>query len=1015
MRRLGVRALRLSGAQGFRASRPRLEWLEDRSLLSTFTVVNTNDDGNPGSLRWAIGQVNSDPAATSASPDTIAFNIPGGGLHTISPLSDLPVVTSPVIIDGFTQPGSSPNTNPTTQAINAVPLIEINGTQDLYPGVGLTISAGNSTVRGLVIGGFSGGFTTGGSTGAINLQTLGGDTIAGDFINTDAAGTTQLPGLYGILLGPGTSNTTIGGTAPADRNLITASGVMIYNPSPTGVLSNLKIQGNFVGTDITGARTLATAGQGVTLLAINLRTPGTGLVIGGTSVGRVTSSSGTRSTSTARAVPSSRAMTSGSPTTAPPRCSRRRSSSESGRATSSEGRPPAGNVLNGGLNLTNSTGNVIQGNFIGTDPTGTVNFGNGAGISLTQSDGNLVGGPAPGAANVIAFTGGVVVSGVKNTITRNSIYANQREGINNTGVLPNAPLLLTASPTSFVGTLQGAPDTAYLLDFYASPQIPSGQVGSQYQTFQGKTFLFEPTVTTDHSGLASFTLSPPAPAPSGQILTATATDPTGTTSSTSKGLVVTGQVATSADLSVALAPSPDPVRAGDNLTYKITVNNAGPDPAQAVTLTDTVPSNARFVSLDAPAGWTAMTPAVGGSGTVSVTDPSLVGSAPAVFTLVVRVDPAAASGATVNDTATVASSTPDPNPDDNSVTRSTGVSAATAASADLAVSFPRHPEPGRAGGPADVRHHHQRPRPRCRRQRGRGGPGPRPHHVRLLQRPGRGERDRAAGGRHRPGDRQDGGGGDGPARAFTLVVRVDKGTPGGTVISDTASVSGDTADPVPGNNSATASNTVATAGGVGDLAVVTAVAPDPAPFGRDLTYRIVVTNKGTAPAAGAYVLNALPAGVGEISLTIDGAPAGARSWPAMSCAHDLGTVAPGVSRTIVILANPSARAWPSTRPWSISRGPIHPLGRHGPRRQPGARPADRRRPARRRRPAVRLPPDADLPGRRLQRATRPGFGRECLELPDHRRPGPGHPRRLGRLRPGRRGRDAVPVDVPRPA
>ena len=39
--------------------RPELLALEDRRLLSTFTVNSTADDGSSGTLRWAIGQANS--------------------------------------------------------------------------------------------------------------------------------------------------------------------------------------------------------------------------------------------------------------------------------------------------------------------------------------------------------------------------------------------------------------------------------------------------------------------------------------------------------------------------------------------------------------------------------------------------------------------------------------------------------------------------------------------------------------------------------------------------------------------------------------------------------------------------------------------------------------------------------------------------------------------------------------------------------------------------------------------
>jgi hypothetical protein len=67
-------------------------------------VTNTNDSG-PGSLRQAILDANN-----NAGPQTVSFNIPGSGVHTITPLSPLPQVTESLIIDGYTQPGASVNT-----------------------------------------------------------------------------------------------------------------------------------------------------------------------------------------------------------------------------------------------------------------------------------------------------------------------------------------------------------------------------------------------------------------------------------------------------------------------------------------------------------------------------------------------------------------------------------------------------------------------------------------------------------------------------------------------------------------------------------------------------------------------------------------------------------------------------------------------------------------------------------------------------------------------------------------
>jgi uncharacterized repeat protein (TIGR01451 family) len=69
----------------------------------TLFVTNTNDSG-AGSLRQALLDAN-----TNANVDVVAFNIPGGGVPVIAPGSTragaLPVITSPVVLDGFTQPG----------------------------------------------------------------------------------------------------------------------------------------------------------------------------------------------------------------------------------------------------------------------------------------------------------------------------------------------------------------------------------------------------------------------------------------------------------------------------------------------------------------------------------------------------------------------------------------------------------------------------------------------------------------------------------------------------------------------------------------------------------------------------------------------------------------------------------------------------------------------------------------------------------------------------------------------
>jgi uncharacterized repeat protein (TIGR01451 family) len=143
-----------------------------------------------------------------------------------------------------------------------------------------------------------------------------------------------------------------------------------------------------------------------------------------------------------------------------------------------------------------------------------------------------------------------------------------------------------------------------------------------------------------------------------------------------------------ADLSLTKTDSPDPVIAGTNLTYTITVTNGGPDVAANASWTDTLPAGTTFVSLPAVAGWSCTTGA-----TVSCSNPSFaVGSA--VFTLTVAVDPGVAAGTVLSNTATAASDTGDPDTDDRSDTAMTTVATA----ADLTVTKTDAEDPIVPGG-----------------------------------------------------------------------------------------------------------------------------------------------------------------------------------------------------------------------------------------------------------------------------------------------------------------------------
>ena len=113
--------------------------------------------------------------------------------------------------------------------------------------------------------------------------------------------------------------------------------------------------------------------------------------------------------------------------------------------------------------------------------------------------------------------------------------------------------------------------------------------------------------------------------------------------------------AASADLSLVKSDSPDPVIQGQNLTYTLTVANAGPSAATEVVVNDALPSGVSLVSA---------TPSQGTcTGTADVTCQlgTIAAGQSATITLVVRV---LAAGTLINN-ATVSSSVPDPDLSDN--------------------------------------------------------------------------------------------------------------------------------------------------------------------------------------------------------------------------------------------------------------------------------------------------------------------------------------------------------------
>jgi uncharacterized repeat protein (TIGR01451 family) len=155
--------------------------------------------------------------------------------------------------------------------------------------------------------------------------------------------------------------------------------------------------------------------------------------------------------------------------------------------------------------------------------------------------------------------------------------------------------------------------------------------------------------------------------------TASTTDTESNTTNNSATTTTTVSATALADLVVSKTDAPDPVSAGSTITYTITLTNSGGAAAASVSLTDVVPSNTTFASFTAPGGWTPSTPSVGGTGTVSATNPSLAAGGTATFTLVVTVGAGVAGGTVITNTASATTSSTETSTGNNSATANTTV------------------------------------------------------------------------------------------------------------------------------------------------------------------------------------------------------------------------------------------------------------------------------------------------------------------------------------------------------
>ncbi|MEP7026979.1 MAG: hypothetical protein ABI960_00150 [Candidatus Eisenbacteria bacterium] len=392
------------------AAPPVIAALETPMRVQNTYVVTTTLDSGPGSLRAAITSANS-----NAGLDFISFAISGGGYQSISPTTQLPDVTDPLILDGTTQPGYA-----------GTPIIELSGAAAGGNAIGLVIQGGNSTVRGLIINRWA---TTGSGGFGIVLDALGNNVIEGCWIGTDASGFIARPNaVNGIAIFNASTGNRIGGTTAQARNVLsgnTSSGIQIG----VGNGGFNTIQGNWIGLNAFGTGVLPNGGNGIFLDSsdntIGGKVPGARNVISGNALPGIFIG-----------LDAQRTIVQGNYIGTDPTGNLDFGNQQNGvnidRAKNNvigDTTPAGRNVIGGNefpavyLFGTAATGNVVQGNFLCTDAAGSGALGDGNGVVIEGGSNNVIGGTTVGARNVI---GGSNFNGIQliNGANQNRIIGN---------------------------------------------------------------------------------------------------------------------------------------------------------------------------------------------------------------------------------------------------------------------------------------------------------------------------------------------------------------------------------------------------------------------------------------------------------------------------------------------------------------------------------------------------------------------------------------------------------------
>jgi titin len=308
-----------------------------------------------------------------------------------------------------------------------------DGASALTNGFGIRVDSGASQNT---IGGTSAearNVISGNDLAGVRIDAAGttGNTVAGNYVGTDPAGTGKLANGTGVRLASGASNNAIGGPTAGAGNVIsgnTGNGVEFLNADT----EHNTVAGNYIGVDASGSAALGNHyGVYVPAGPNSIGTPGAGNVISGNLRGGVDITSG------GNVVAANFIGTDASGTIAIHQTFgvdiHQTFDLFSADNTVGGTTADARNVISGngvGVALSETNRNTISGNYIGTDATGSAELGNNNGVSMFRGGFNTIGGTTAGARNVISANTGV---GVRLDSTSSNVVAGNYIGTDANG------------------------------------------------------------------------------------------------------------------------------------------------------------------------------------------------------------------------------------------------------------------------------------------------------------------------------------------------------------------------------------------------------------------------------------------------------------------------------------------------------------------------------------------------------------------------------------------------------